>query len=230
LQQTFSVRFNRRTGRTGHVWENRDWSRVLEGELPEGVGEVDWAPVNNREPLFRRWQAIAIFCRLFGRRKSASPSSFAGSGLRRSGCRSTSAKGRVATPGDHAVGEADVCSAVQSVYGEDRACPGRPVLVAGAGRGAPGRGRRGGLGGGGRGGCDGRDLFRDLAAGWGLPRRRKTRRNPDFRPKPPPDPQLRPAKLPSPAPIRAESPTQPPRATPPNNGHGQGLPIAAIGP
>jgi hypothetical protein len=42
LKQTFAVRFNRRTGRTGHVWGDRYWSRVLEGEPPEWAGEVDW--------------------------------------------------------------------------------------------------------------------------------------------------------------------------------------------
>jgi hypothetical protein len=42
LKQTFTVRFNLRTERTGHVWGDRYWSRVLEGEPPEGAGEVDW--------------------------------------------------------------------------------------------------------------------------------------------------------------------------------------------
>jgi hypothetical protein len=46
LKQTFAVRFNRRTERTGHVWGDRYWSRVLEREPPEEAGEVDWAAVN----------------------------------------------------------------------------------------------------------------------------------------------------------------------------------------
>jgi hypothetical protein len=46
LKQTFSVRFNRCAGRTGHVWGDRYRSRVLEGEPPEGVGEADWAAVD----------------------------------------------------------------------------------------------------------------------------------------------------------------------------------------
>jgi hypothetical protein len=45
VKQTFAVRFNRRTGRSGHVWGDRYWSRVLEGEPPEEAGEVDWAAV-----------------------------------------------------------------------------------------------------------------------------------------------------------------------------------------
>jgi hypothetical protein len=46
LKQTFAVRFNRCTERTGHVWGDRYRSRVLEGEPPEGVGEADWAAVD----------------------------------------------------------------------------------------------------------------------------------------------------------------------------------------
>jgi hypothetical protein len=46
MKQTFAVRFNRRTGRTGHVWGDRYWSRVLEGEPPEWAGEVDWEAVD----------------------------------------------------------------------------------------------------------------------------------------------------------------------------------------
>jgi hypothetical protein len=36
LKQTFAVRFNRRAERTGHAWGDRYWSRVPEGEPPEG--------------------------------------------------------------------------------------------------------------------------------------------------------------------------------------------------
>jgi hypothetical protein len=45
LKQTFAVRFNRRDGRTGHLWGDRYWSEVLEGEPPEGAEKVDWAAV-----------------------------------------------------------------------------------------------------------------------------------------------------------------------------------------
>jgi hypothetical protein len=46
VKQTFAVRFNRCAERTGHVWGDRYWSRVLEGEPPEEAGEVDWAAVD----------------------------------------------------------------------------------------------------------------------------------------------------------------------------------------
>jgi hypothetical protein len=45
VKQTFAVRFNLGTGRTGHVWGGRYWSRVLEGEPPEWAGKVDWEAV-----------------------------------------------------------------------------------------------------------------------------------------------------------------------------------------
>jgi hypothetical protein len=46
LKQTFAVRFNRCTGRSGHVWGDRYWSRVLEGEPPDWAEEVDWEAVD----------------------------------------------------------------------------------------------------------------------------------------------------------------------------------------
>ncbi|MDR0639722.1 MAG: hypothetical protein LBG27_12620 [Spirochaetaceae bacterium] len=42
LKQTFSARFNARTGRTGHVWGERHESEILEGGPPEGLEEADW--------------------------------------------------------------------------------------------------------------------------------------------------------------------------------------------
>ncbi|MDR1108322.1 MAG: transposase [Spirochaetaceae bacterium] len=37
MKQTFAVRYNRLTGRTGHIWGDRYWSAILEGEPPEEV-------------------------------------------------------------------------------------------------------------------------------------------------------------------------------------------------
>ncbi|MDR3356691.1 MAG: transposase [Spirochaetaceae bacterium] len=36
LKQTFAIRYNRDNGRTGHLWGDRYWSRILEGEPPDG--------------------------------------------------------------------------------------------------------------------------------------------------------------------------------------------------
>jgi REP element-mobilizing transposase RayT len=35
LKQSFAQRYNREDGRTGHIWGDRYWSRILEGEPPE---------------------------------------------------------------------------------------------------------------------------------------------------------------------------------------------------
>ncbi|MDR3356427.1 MAG: transposase [Spirochaetaceae bacterium] len=41
LKQTFAIRYNRDNGRTGHLWGDRYWSRILEGEPPDcGVRPV----------------------------------------------------------------------------------------------------------------------------------------------------------------------------------------------
>jgi hypothetical protein len=35
LKQTFAQRYNREAGWIGHVWGDRYWSRILDGEPPE---------------------------------------------------------------------------------------------------------------------------------------------------------------------------------------------------
>jgi hypothetical protein len=44
MKQMFAQRYNRETGRTGHIWGDRYWSRVVEGEPPE-EGESGGAAV-----------------------------------------------------------------------------------------------------------------------------------------------------------------------------------------
>jgi REP element-mobilizing transposase RayT len=39
MKQTFAMRYNRLTERIGHIWGDRYWSVILEGEPPE---EVEW--------------------------------------------------------------------------------------------------------------------------------------------------------------------------------------------
>jgi hypothetical protein len=36
MKPTFLVRFNEKTGRSGHVWGDRYWSEILVGEPPPG--------------------------------------------------------------------------------------------------------------------------------------------------------------------------------------------------
>jgi hypothetical protein len=43
MKQTFSARFNVKTGRSGHVWGDRYKSEILVGEPPPGTKAVDWA-------------------------------------------------------------------------------------------------------------------------------------------------------------------------------------------
>jgi hypothetical protein len=38
IKQTFAQRYNRLTGRIGHIWGDRYWSAILEGEPPEEEG------------------------------------------------------------------------------------------------------------------------------------------------------------------------------------------------
>jgi hypothetical protein len=56
LKQTFSVRFNITTLRTGHVWGDRYKSKILLGEPPENAVPVDW---NRRRCFFPAWYFFA---------------------------------------------------------------------------------------------------------------------------------------------------------------------------
>jgi hypothetical protein len=38
MKQVFAQRYNTLTGRTGHIWGDRYWSRILEGDPPEDPG------------------------------------------------------------------------------------------------------------------------------------------------------------------------------------------------
>jgi REP element-mobilizing transposase RayT len=38
LKQTFAARYNRAEGRIGHIWGDRYWSGIMEGEPPEEEG------------------------------------------------------------------------------------------------------------------------------------------------------------------------------------------------
>ncbi|MDR2374848.1 MAG: transposase [Treponema sp.] len=47
LKQVFAQRFNAADGRTGHIWGDRYWSRIVEGEPAEG-------PTHGDRPRWRR--------------------------------------------------------------------------------------------------------------------------------------------------------------------------------
>jgi REP element-mobilizing transposase RayT len=50
MKQTFAVRYNRLMGRTGHIWGDRYWSVILDGDPPEGV---EWTEEAAAEPRAR---------------------------------------------------------------------------------------------------------------------------------------------------------------------------------
>jgi hypothetical protein len=53
IKQTFTQRYNRLTGRIGHIWGDRYWSAVLEGEPPERErvgGAVEWGAEDGVRP------------------------------------------------------------------------------------------------------------------------------------------------------------------------------------
>jgi hypothetical protein len=48
MKQVFAQRYNALTGRSGHIWGDRYWSRILEGDPPEGAGAEFWAETGVR--------------------------------------------------------------------------------------------------------------------------------------------------------------------------------------
>jgi hypothetical protein len=44
-KQTYAVRYNVYDGRTGHIWGDRYWSKILPGEPPEDAEEYVFVPV-----------------------------------------------------------------------------------------------------------------------------------------------------------------------------------------
>jgi REP element-mobilizing transposase RayT len=49
MKQVFAQRFNAASGRIGHIWGDRYWSRIVEGE-PVGVEASGGPPVNGVRP------------------------------------------------------------------------------------------------------------------------------------------------------------------------------------
>jgi REP element-mobilizing transposase RayT len=67
MKQTFAQRYNALTGRTGHIWGDRYWSLILEGEPPEeaaleataGNGVRPRRGKRRRGPHFSAFSALA---------------------------------------------------------------------------------------------------------------------------------------------------------------------------
>jgi REP element-mobilizing transposase RayT len=50
MKQVFAQRFNAAAGRTGHIWGDRYWSRIVEGEPGEEAAGGTGVPVNGDRP------------------------------------------------------------------------------------------------------------------------------------------------------------------------------------
>jgi hypothetical protein len=53
LKQTFAQRYNALTGRTGHIWEDRYWSQILEGAPPEDAGAAPGTGTGGKVDRYR---------------------------------------------------------------------------------------------------------------------------------------------------------------------------------
>jgi hypothetical protein len=57
LKQTFSFRFNVRTGRVEHLWGERYESVIVDGAPPVEAEVVDWGMVRGKRRRKSRWMA-----------------------------------------------------------------------------------------------------------------------------------------------------------------------------
>ncbi|MDR2052753.1 MAG: transposase [Treponema sp.] len=74
LKQTFAQRYNRATGRTGHIWGDRYWSRILAGEPPEGgIGRRAAGSAHGVRPPRGKNAAASRFSRISPRPTASAP-------------------------------------------------------------------------------------------------------------------------------------------------------------
>jgi REP element-mobilizing transposase RayT len=72
LKQTFAQRYNALTGRTGHIWGDRYWSLILEGEPPEAA-EAMLGPKIGDRPQKRKRSRGPRFSPIFPSSRSPAP-------------------------------------------------------------------------------------------------------------------------------------------------------------
>jgi hypothetical protein len=66
MKQVFAQRYNAAAGRTGHIWGDRYWSRILEGEPDVEEGrEAAGEPTNGVRPRWRREEGKCGFSLIF---------------------------------------------------------------------------------------------------------------------------------------------------------------------
>jgi REP element-mobilizing transposase RayT len=64
LKQVFAQRYNRQTGRIGHIWGDRYWSRIVEDAEAEGA-EPGGEQCGEGDAGVRPWYGKTAFQRLF---------------------------------------------------------------------------------------------------------------------------------------------------------------------
>jgi hypothetical protein len=67
MKQVFAQRYNAATGRIGHIWGDRYWSRILEGEpVEEEAAEAPGRlPPNGDRPRWEKRKKNAVFCLIY---------------------------------------------------------------------------------------------------------------------------------------------------------------------
>jgi REP element-mobilizing transposase RayT len=65
MKQVFAVKFNKTDGRSGHIWGDRYWSRILPGEPPEESAEAGTTEMAGARPCSRETAGKAHFLALF---------------------------------------------------------------------------------------------------------------------------------------------------------------------
>jgi REP element-mobilizing transposase RayT len=74
MKQVFAQRYNAMTGRIGHIWGDRYWSRIREGEPPEvEEGEAARSSTNRVRPHRRRREKNPCFSFVFPFSPAPSP-------------------------------------------------------------------------------------------------------------------------------------------------------------
>jgi REP element-mobilizing transposase RayT len=65
MKQVFAVKFNKTDGRSGHIWGDRYWSRILPGEPPEEGAEAGTTEKAGARPCPAETAVNALFSPLF---------------------------------------------------------------------------------------------------------------------------------------------------------------------
>jgi REP element-mobilizing transposase RayT len=65
MKQVFAQRYNAAAGRIGHIWGDRYWSRIVEGDPPEEAEAAGRLPANGVRPRWGEKEAEPCFLSIF---------------------------------------------------------------------------------------------------------------------------------------------------------------------